>query len=190
MDSPSGVLTGDPSQGDLFYARSKDGESFSDPIRVNSVPGSAVAIGNIRGARIAIGRRGNVYVVWNGSTKFGNPALGRSPMLFSRLNKTRTAFEPEQNLIHAAYGIDGGGGIAADQQGRVYAFWHAPIPDKQREEFRRVWIARSEPSSGPLCVILSHQFIRDLRPVGGAGARQRRHDNSVFELQIPKGIAG
>lgn len=137
-------FTGDPSQGDLFYAWSKDGESFSDPIRVNSVPGSAVAIGNIRGARIAIGRRGNVYVVWNGSAKLGNPALGRSPMLFSRLNKTRAAFEPEQNLIHAAYGIDGGGGIAADQQGRVYVFWHAPIPGKRGEEFRRVWIARSE----------------------------------------------
>lgn len=135
---------GDPSQGDLFYARSNDGESFSDPIRVNSVPGTAVAIGNIRGPRIAVGRRGNVYVVWNGSAKLGNPALGRSPMLFSRLNETRTAFESEQNLIHAAYGIDGGGGIAADQQGRVYVFWHAPIPGKQGEEFRRVWMARSE----------------------------------------------
>ena len=75
---------GDPSQGDLFYARSKDGENFSDPIRINSVPGTAVAIGNIRGARIALGRNGNVYVVWNASPKLGNPALGHSPMLFSR----------------------------------------------------------------------------------------------------------
>lgn len=66
---------GDPSQGDLFYARSKDGERFSAPIRVNSVPGTAVAIGNIRGARIAIGKRGNVFVVWNASPKLGNPAL-------------------------------------------------------------------------------------------------------------------
>lgn len=73
-------FTGDPSQGDLFYTRSKDGESFSDSIRVNSVPGTAVAIGNIRGARIALGRHGNVYVVWNGSAKLGEPALGRSPI--------------------------------------------------------------------------------------------------------------
>lgn len=65
-------------------------------------------------------------------------------MLFTRLNESRTAFEPERNLIHTAYGIDGGGGIAADQQGRVYVFWHAPIPGRQGEEFRRVWIARSE----------------------------------------------
>ena len=135
---------GDPPQGDLFYARSKDGEKFSDPIRVNSLPGTAIAIGNIRGARIAVGRRNNVYVVWNASPKLGNPALGRSPILFSRLNESRMAFEPERNLIHTAYGIDGGGGIAADQRGRVYVFWHAPIPGKRGEEFRRVWVTRSE----------------------------------------------
>jgi hypothetical protein len=104
---------GDPAQGDLFYAQSKDGKSFSAPIRVNSVPGTAIAIGNIRGARIAVGGHGNVYVVWNASPKLGNPALGRSPMLFSRLNASHSAFEPERNLIHTAYGIDGGGGIAA-----------------------------------------------------------------------------
>ncbi|MFL6450869.1 MAG: sialidase family protein [Bryobacteraceae bacterium] len=135
---------GDPSQGDLFYARSNDGEQFSDPIRVNSVPGTAIAIGNIRAARIAVGRRGNVYVAWNSSPKLGNPALGRSPMLFSKLDESRTIFEPERNLIHTAYGIDGGAGIAADQQGWVYVFWHAPIPGKEGEEFRRVWMARSE----------------------------------------------
>jgi hypothetical protein len=135
---------GDPAQGDIFYARSKDGENFSPSIRVNSVPGAAVAIGNIRGPRLAVARNGNVFVVWNGSAKLGNPALGRSPMLFTRLDKSRSTFEPERNLIHTAYGIDGGGGVAADQQGRVYVFWHAPIPGQHGEQFRRVWMARSE----------------------------------------------
>ena len=135
---------GDPSEGDLFYARSEDGIAFSSPIRVNSVPGTAVAIGNIRGARLAVGRRGHVYVVWNGSRKTADPAQGRSPMLYTRLNDARTAFEPEQNLLHTAYGIDGGGGLAADQQGRVYVFWHAPIPGHQGEDSRRVWMTRSE----------------------------------------------
>jgi len=135
---------GDPSNGDLFYATSNDGAAFSSPIRVNSVPGSAIAIGNIRGARIANGRHGNIYVIWNGSAKMGNPSEGRSPMLFSRLNEAHTSFEPERNLIHSAHGIDGGGGIAADQQGRVYVFWHAPVPGRRGEEFRRVWMTRSE----------------------------------------------
>ncbi len=135
---------GDPAEGDLFYARSKDGVTFSDPIRVNSVPGTAVAIGNIRGARIAVGRRGRVYVAWNGSRKTADPAQGRSPMLFVRLNDAGTAFEPERNLIRRAYGIDGGGGVAADQQGRVYVLWHAPIPGHQGEDLRRVWMSRSD----------------------------------------------
>ena len=74
---------GDPSQGDLFYARSNDGEKFSDPVRVNSVPGTAIAIGNIRGARIAVGRRGNVYVVWNASPKLQGRNKGRGPSRIS-----------------------------------------------------------------------------------------------------------
>jgi hypothetical protein len=135
---------GDPAEGDLFYVRSKNGTSFSDPIRVNSVSGTAIALGNIRGARIAVGRRGRVYIVWNGSRKTGDPAQGRNPLLYTRLNEAGTAFEPERNLIHTAYGLDGGGGVAADQHGHVYVFWHAPIPGKQGEEYRRVWMTRSD----------------------------------------------
>lgn len=135
---------GDPSEGDLFYSRSKDGIRFSDPIRVNSVSGTAVAIGNIRGARLAVGRRGRVYVVWNGSRKTADPAQGHSPMLYTRLDDAGTAFEAERNLIHTAYGIDGGGGLAADQRGRVYVFWHAPIPGRRGEDSRRVWMTRSD----------------------------------------------
>jgi hypothetical protein len=135
---------GDPAEGDLFYARSKDGERFSTPIQVNSVSGTAVAVGNIRGARIALGRKGRVFVVWNGSAKAGDPAAGRSPMFFSRLNDRGMAFEPQRNLIHSAYGIDGGGGIAAGARGRVYVFWHAPVPGRKGEENRRVWVTRSD----------------------------------------------
>src|SRR5579864_4015668 len=39
---------GDPGKGDLYYVRSRDGgTTFSAPLLVNSVRGSAVAIGNI-----------------------------------------------------------------------------------------------------------------------------------------------
>ncbi|MDE3194895.1 MAG: hypothetical protein KGN84_01010, partial [Acidobacteriota bacterium] len=59
---------GDPAHGDLFYARSKDyGVTFSKPIQVNHIPGSAIAIGNIRGAQLAVGRNGRVHVAWNGT---------------------------------------------------------------------------------------------------------------------------
>ncbi len=132
---------GDPAAGDLYYARSKDGLTFSKPIRVNSVPGSAVALGNIRGARLALGRRGLVYVVWNGSGKTGTP--GHAPMLYTRLTPGRDHFEPQRNLIQTAYGLNGGGAVAADRQGDVYVVWHAGVNGQQNEAQRRVWVAKS-----------------------------------------------
>src|SRR5881296_3300863 len=41
---------GDPAAGDVFYVRRDPGKrSFSKPLRVNSVSGSVVAIGSVRG---------------------------------------------------------------------------------------------------------------------------------------------
>ena len=138
-------FSGNPSAGDLYYVRSTDaGRTFSKPIRVNSEPGSAVAVGNIRGARVALGRNDIVHVAWNGSGRATpNAGNNRPPMLYTRLNEAGTAFEPQRNLIHSAWGIDGGGSVAADRAGHVYVLWHAPIPGKNGEANRRVWIATS-----------------------------------------------
>jgi hypothetical protein len=136
---------GDPGQGDLYYVRSRDGgATFSAPLAVNSVRGSAVAVGNIRGAHLAIGKNGRVHVAWNGAHQ-DNPAgpRGHEPMLYTRLNDAGTAFEPQRNVIRSAYGLDGGGALAADGAGNVYVFWHAPEPGKEGEGNRRVWVARS-----------------------------------------------
>jgi hypothetical protein len=137
-------FSGEAEHGDLFYVRSRDyGKTFSTPIRVNS-PGSAIAVGAIRGAQLAIGRNGRVHVGWNGSDK-AEPRNGKEPpMLYARLNDAGTAFEPEKNLITAAWGLNGGGSIAADSQGGVYVFWHAPEPGISPDEAnRRVWMAKS-----------------------------------------------
>lgn len=131
-------FSGEAEHGDLNYVRSRDyGKTFSTPLKVNT-PGSAIAVGNIRGAQMAIGRNGRVHVAWNGSTG-GDMA----PMLYSRLNAAGTAFEPERNVISSAWGLNGGGSLAADALGNVYVFWHAPEPDKKGEENRRVWMAKS-----------------------------------------------
>jgi hypothetical protein len=139
-------FAGEPEKGDLFYVRSTDfGKTFSKPIRVNSVQGSSIAIGNIRGAQLAVGRGGRVHVAWNGSAAAQprGPA-GESPMLYARLNDAGSAFEPERNVIAAAQGIDGGGSLAADDSGRVFVFWHAPLPGLKGEQNRRVWVTRSD----------------------------------------------
>ncbi|HLJ10866.1 MAG TPA: sialidase family protein, partial [Planctomycetaceae bacterium] len=140
-------LADDPQSANVFYvqkARSEDAniEAFSKPLHVNSQPGSAIAIGSIRGAQLALGKANRVHVAWNGSGKAepkGQVKYG-NPMLYSRLADDGAGFEPQRNVIHEAYGLDGGGSVAADRQGNVYVTWHAG----SNEASRRVWVARSD----------------------------------------------
>jgi hypothetical protein len=136
---------GDAGAGDVFYVRSDDaGAKFTEPIRVNSKPGSVIAIGNVRGAHLALGKGGRVHVAWMGSDKAAprGPAK-EAPMLYTRLNDEGTAFEPQRNVIQSAYGLDGGGSVAADAAGNVYVAWHASPPGKRGEDNRCVWVAHS-----------------------------------------------
>ena len=141
-------FAGDPSHGDLYYVHSVDsGASFSDPIRVNHEPGSSIAVGNVRGAHLAVGRNGRIHVAWNGTRTLppdpASPTAQRLPMQYTRTNDAGTAFEPERNVIRSSFGIDGGGAVAADRSGRVYVFWHAPTAGLEGEDHGRVWMARS-----------------------------------------------
>ncbi len=134
---------GDPKAGDLFYVRAPASAEprWSQPVRVNSTPGAAMAIGTIRGAQIALGKNDRVHVAWNGS---GNAPkfAGSAPMFYTRLNDAGTAFEPERNVITWAGGLDGGGSIAADRAGNVFVVWHAQAGAKD-ETGRAVFAAKS-----------------------------------------------
>jgi hypothetical protein len=141
---------GEPAAGDLFYVRREPGqESFTAPIKVNSQPGSAIAIGTIRGGQIALGKGGRVHVAWNGSrSALPRPSAGGSPMLYSRSvaapSASAFAFEPQRDLMTKTTDLDGGGTVAADQEGHVYVAWHGRTEDARRDETgRRMWIARS-----------------------------------------------
>ena len=136
---------GEPGAGDIFYVHSEKGsDQFSKPLQVNSGRGSAIAIGNIRGAHLALGKNARVHVAWNGSGKAEPKGKsGASPMLYSRLNDAGTAFEPQRNVIQSAFGLDGGGLVAADADGNVYVAWHAPTPGDRGEGHRCVWVAHS-----------------------------------------------
>lgn len=140
---------GEPSAGDIFYVRKGQGEKdFSTPIRVNTQRGSAMAVGNIRGAQLAMGKNGRVHVVWDG---MGNGAAevrfeGKrvTPLLYTRSLDKGSAFEPERNIINYAYGLDGGSSVAADLKGNVFVTWHAPRPGNTNGEAgRTVFVARS-----------------------------------------------
>jgi hypothetical protein len=136
-------FTGDAPAGDIEYVwRKLDGKDFSEPIRVNSEPKSAVAIGTVRGPQIAVGRNGRVYVIWFGSRAHSGEPSDTMPVFFSRLNNSRKAFEPQRNLMQFAKGGDGGLSVAADQLADVYAVWHA-MGAEPGESHRRVYLARS-----------------------------------------------
>jgi hypothetical protein len=166
LAAPDGTLhllyfKGDARAGDLFYiTRAGGAAAFSQPIRVNSQPGSAIAIGNDRGGQLALGRAGRIHVAWNGSGTATskapkNPAMppdspySGTPMLYARLTESRDAFEPQRNLITASTALDGGGSVAADSSGNVYVVWHAlPLPGPGQsiasgESARRVFVTRS-----------------------------------------------
>ena len=138
---------GEPGAGDLIYVRQEPGqERFSAPLQVNSLPGSAVAIGTVRGGQMALGKGGRVHVAWNGSARAAEAKEARgTPMLYARLNDEGTAFEEQRSLNLATILLDGGGTVAADDSGNVDVAWHAQeTGSTAAEEERQVWVAHSK----------------------------------------------
>jgi hypothetical protein len=138
-------LRGETQSCDVMYCeRRPDQTAFSTPLRVNSKPGSAIAVGTVRGAQLALGRNGRVHVAWNGSdAAITSPGVG-VPMLYSRLNDNSEGFEPQRNLMTLTTHLDGGGSVAADADGRVYVVWHGHRKVGPQEELDRgVFVAYS-----------------------------------------------
>lgn len=136
-------FVGSASGGDIEYVRREsEHEVFSRPIRVNSRPNTAIAIGTVRGPQLALGRKGNLYVIWFGPAETGANGENSMPVFFARMSDRRVGFEPQRNLVQYAVGGDGGVSIAADESGNVYAVWHATGAEPG-EAHRRVYLARS-----------------------------------------------
>ncbi len=137
-------FAGEPMAGDVFYVTKRaDSPAFSAPVRVNSQPGSVIAMGTVRGAQMALGRNGWVHVAWMGSEKAEPRGVGKqSPMLYARSAASGTGFEPQRSVVQHAVGLDGGGTLAADARGTVSVVWHAGA-EHLGEEHRRVWVATS-----------------------------------------------
>jgi hypothetical protein len=175
-------FSGDPAAGNIFYVRREPGgENFSSPIRVNSQPGSAVAVGTIRGAHLALGKGGRIHVSWNGS-KDARPRgpANEAPMLYTRLNDRQTGFEPQRNVMQFSGGLDGGGSVAADADGNVYVAWHGK-GSIEGEAHRRVWVARST-DDGKTFVREEAAFSEETGACGCCGMRAFVDGKGTFHI--------
>jgi hypothetical protein len=140
-------LTGDPKAADIHHVERKvGGGAWSPPRTVNSEPGAAVALGSVRGPRLALGGGGILHVLWNGSSKTRQTASGSAPLLYSRSMPREGGFEVQRALGENTRHLDGGGAVAADGKGTVWVVWHAAQPtppvggddETQRGVFLRV----------------------------------------------------
>ena len=127
---------------DVRHASKQPGGAWSKPRTVNSAPGSAIAMGTIRGAQIAIGKDNTLHIVWNGpgDHKRGIPA----PLLYTRSLDGGASFQPQRDLRADTQALDGGASIAAGRKGEVFIVWHgAPAGAEPGEINRRVFVLKS-----------------------------------------------
>jgi hypothetical protein len=124
---------------DVHYStRSIDGRSPA--MVVNTVPATAVAIGSIRGARLALGPEGEVHVVWNGPGGKDQP----SALFYARKLAGAVAFDAQRDLRGDTMHLDGGCAVATDAAGNVSVVWHAATADQKPGELNRgLWLAQS-----------------------------------------------
>ena len=126
---------GEAKAGELFYTRIDDSGVFAPAIQVTAAAQGPMAVGNIRGAQLAVGKGGRPHVAWMGGGKI---------MYYTRLDDKGAAFEPPRNLVTWAGGLDGGGTVAADRRGNVFVAWHGSPPENKSGEIgRAVFLARS-----------------------------------------------
>lgn len=133
---------GPPAGGDLYYVRRSHGaQAFTSPVRVNSVPGTALATGSVRGGQLALGDHGRAHVAWYGAKELDVAGAKHRPVWYARLASDGTHFEPQVNVATVSKNIDGAT-VAADRTGNVYVAWHGQGA-QDGEAHRTVYIARS-----------------------------------------------
>jgi hypothetical protein len=157
-------FTGEPSGGDLYYVRfTKPDQKPSQPVRVNSIAGTALATGSVRGGQIALGRAGRVHVAWHGSKPVTANGPSSVPVWYTRSEADGLRFQPQRRVSGQAEGSDGST-VAADHFGHVVVAWHA-MGDRPGEANRTVYLAKSSDDGATF----SGEVPATSAPVGACG---------------------
>ncbi|MCA9211639.1 MAG: hypothetical protein KDB27_01120 [Planctomycetales bacterium] len=107
---------------DVWYTSSSDdGQTFRDPIRVNTEEGFAYG-GAFRGPDLAIGKDDRVHIAWYNSAYQQKRPQEEWGVMYSRLLPNKDRFETARNLNHKP---SDNFSIAADEKGNVSVIWMA-----------------------------------------------------------------
>jgi len=107
----------------VWYAKSTDsGRTFGTALRVNSEPGTAHPPNAFRGPDLALGKDGQVHVVWYTNAFQRKLPKEQCGVAYAQLNATRDGFTPAQNLNHQP---SDNYSLAADGRGNVAVVWTA-----------------------------------------------------------------
>ena len=122
---------GEANEGDLMYVTRKPGAAtWSEPLRVNSEPGSVTGIGPIDGGHLALGRDNRLHVTWF--------RIRTIEFFYTRTNEDGTGFEPQFGVA-AGLSAEAAPSIAADAAGNVFMFWHdGAVEDAHRSVYMTV----------------------------------------------------
>jgi hypothetical protein len=157
-------FTGEPSSGDLYYVRlARPDQKTSQPVRVNSIAGTALATGSVRGAQIALGRGARVHIAWHGSKPVNANGVSNVPVWYTRSEGDGLRFQPQRRVSGPAEGLDGST-VAADRSGHVVVAWHA-MGDRPGEANRTVYLAQSSDDGATF----SGEVPATSAPVGACG---------------------
>jgi hypothetical protein len=142
-------LTGRPEAADVHYSVRDAGKlDWGQPVLVNGDSHSAVAMGTIRGAQLALGGHSVVHFVWNGRAE--KNAYATAPLYYTRLVDGKISAPLVVNA--GTLNLDGGASVTADGKGGVAILWHAAPPEGHAEADRQVYVARSVDEGGHFSV--------------------------------------
>jgi hypothetical protein len=141
-------LAGSPAASDVMYTSIlAPGGEPTEPVRIGP-PGSAVALGGIRGPQIALGG-GRIHIVWNGTgQREGQPAGRESgPLWYSTSDDGGASFAMPRDLMGSTWALDGGAAVAAEGDS-VRIVWHAAWRDGALDEAARALFVASSVDGG------------------------------------------
>jgi hypothetical protein len=126
---------------DVMLRHSKDGKSFSGPVRVNDREGDAT-VRNENPPKVAVAPDGSVYVCWanerarwKGDIKFARSTDGGKRFALSVTLNSDSGREPAGHAFQS---------VTVDKKGRIYVAWIDERDKKDEDPGAEIWMSTSD----------------------------------------------